>query len=221
MCIRFSSEEPNFAFQEKKPEPTSLPRDLRASDWLGLKSDDDFLAADATNTKTPAESPLLEGRPSPADKHITSAEAVEPSAPTDGAVNGTKQQASKTQLKEEDKDDWLTGTLIRKVASDAPLLERTPPSADSHAGSAPAAEPSLPQTDNTAKEVELEASKYQHEEQEEDDWLAAALRRKSRFKAEDSGLRQEQESTARWCGLTTVLQMLVCLLRLMVFLILQ
>lgn len=83
--------------------------------------------------------------------------------------------------------------------------------------SAPAAEPSLAQTDNTAKEVELEASKNQHEEQEEDDWLAAALRRKSRFKTEDSGLRQDQESTVRWCGFTTVLQIPVCLLRLIAF----
>lgn len=217
LCIRFSSEEPNIAFQEKKPKSTSSSRDRRASDWLGLKSDDDFLAADATNTKTPAESPLLDGRPSPTDKHVTSAEAVEPSSPTDEAVNGNKQQASKSQLKEEDKDDWLTGVLRRKVASEAPLLERTPPSADSHTGSAPTADPSLAQTENIATEVELEASKNQHEEQEEDDWLAAALRRKSRFKAGDSGLRQEQESTVRWCGLTTVLQVLVCLLRLIAF----
>lgn len=211
----------DFAFLEKKPKPTSSSRDCRASDWLGLKSDDDFLAADATNTKTPAESPLLERRPSPTDNYITSAEAAEPSAPTDEAVSETKQQASKSQRKEKDKDDLLTGVLRKKALSETPLLERRLPSADSHTGSAPAAEPSLAQTDNAAKEVELEASKNQHKEQEEDDWLAAALRRKSRCKAEDSGLRQDQESTVRWCGFTTVFQMLCVCSGWLLFLILQ
>lgn len=218
LCFRFSSEEPDFAFLEKKPKPTSSSRDRRPSDWLGLKSNDDFLAADATNTKSPAESPQLERRPPPADSNVTTAEAVEPSAHNDEAVTITKQQDSKSQLKEEDKDDWLAGVLRKKVLSEAPLLERRPSSADSHTGSAPAAVASMAQTDKTAKQAP-EASKNQHKEPEEDDWLAAALRRKSRFKAEDSGLREEadRESTVRGCGFTAVLQMLVCLLRLIAF----
>lgn len=210
MCIRFSSEEPNFGFLEKKPKPAPSSRDRRASDWLGLKSDDNCPAADAPNTKTPAESSLLERRASSADNHVTPAEAVEASVPTDVAVNETKQQASKSQPKEEDKDDWLTGALRRKALSEAPLLERRLSSADSHAGFAPATEPSPAQTENTIKEVGLEAPKNQQQEQEADDWLAAALRRKSRFKAEDPGLRQGQESAVRWCGFTTVPQMCVC-----------
>lgn len=215
LSIRFSSEEPNFAFLEKKPKPTSSSRDRRGSDWLGLKSDDDFLAADATNAKTPAESPLLEKRPSPADNHATSAEALAPSAPTDEAVNETKRQASKSQPKEEDKDDWLAGVLRKKALPQPSFLETRSSSADSQVGSAPATSPSLTQTNNTAKEVEPEASKTQQEEEE--DWLAAALRRKSRLKAEDSGLQQDQGSPVRWCGCPTVLQMLVRLLGLIAF----
>ncbi|CAG02682.1 unnamed protein product [Tetraodon nigroviridis] len=133
---------------------------------------------------------FTERRASSADNHVTPAEAVEASVPTDVAVNETKQQASKSQPKEEDKDDWLTGALRRKALSEAPLLERRLSSADSHAGFAPATEPSPAQTENTIKEVGLEAPKNQQQEQEADDWLAAALRRKSRFKAEDPGLRQ-------------------------------
>lgn len=197
MCIRFSSEEPNFGFLEKKPKPAPSPRDQRASDWLGLKSDDDFLAADVPNTKTPAESPLLERRASLADNHVTPAEAVKPSGPTDEVVNETKQQPSKSQPKEQDKDDWLAGVLRRKAVSEAPLMERRLSLADSHVGSAPATDPGPAQTDNTTKEGELVALKNRHQEQEEDDWLAAALRRKSRFKAEEPGLRQDQESAVR------------------------
>lgn len=217
LSLRFSPEEPNFAFLEKQPKPTSSSRDRRGSDWLGLKLDDDFLAADATNGKTPAESPLLEKRPSPADNHAPSAEALAPSAPTDEAVNDTKQQASKSQPKEEDKDDWLAGVLRKKALPQPSFLERRAPSADSQVVSAPAAEPSLTQTNNTAKEVEPEASKNQQQEEEEEDWLAAALRRKSRLKAEDSGLRQDQGSPVRWCGFPIVLQMLVRLLGLIAF----
>uniref|UniRef100_H3D214 Fas-binding factor 1 C-terminal domain-containing protein n=1 Tax=Tetraodon nigroviridis TaxID=99883 RepID=H3D214_TETNG len=152
---RFSSEEPNFGFLEKKPKPAPSSRDRRASDWLGLKSDDNCPAADAPNTKTPAESSLLERRASSADNHVTPAEAVEASVPTDVAVNETKQQASKSQPKEEDKDDWLTGALRRKALSEAPLLERRLSSADSHAGFAPATEPSPAQTENTINYKQL------------------------------------------------------------------
>lgn len=213
LCIRFSSEVPSFAFPEKKPKATSSFRDRRGSDWLGLKLDDDFRAADATNTKTPVESPLLKKRSSPADNHVTSTEALAPPSPTDEAVDDTKQQASKSQLKEEDKDDWLAGMLRKKALPQAPFSERRPPSADGHVGSVPAAKPSLTQTHNTAKEVEPEAST----KQQEDDWLGAALRRKSRFKAEGSGLRQDQGSPVRWGGFTTVSQMLVRLHGLIAF----
>eukprot|EP00066_Takifugu_rubripes_P012867 XP_011602133.1 PREDICTED: fas-binding factor 1 isoform X2 [Takifugu rubripes] len=179
--LRFSSEEPDISLPEKKPKPTSSSRDHRASDWLGLRSDDDVPAADAINTKTPAEAPVLERRPSPADTNITSAEATKRSAPTDEVLNETKQESLKSHFKEEDKDDWLPGTLRRKALSESASSERRPPSTDRQASA---------HTDDAAKEVQPEASKDQHKG-EEDDWLAAVLRRKTRIRAEDSGPRQD------------------------------
>lgn len=131
----------------------------------------------------------MERRPSPADTNIPSAEATKPSAPTDDVVNETKQESLKSHFKEGDKDDWLSGTLRRKALSEAPSSERRPPSTDRQA-SAP--------TDDAAQEVQPEASKDQHQG-EEDDWLAAVLRRKTRVKAEDSGPRPDVvlESTVR------------------------
>lgn len=186
LCIRFSSDEPDFALPEKKPNPTSSSRDRRASDWLGLRSDDDFLAAGAANTKSPSETPLLERRPSPADTVITSAEATEPSVMTNEVINKTNKESSKSNFKEEAKDDWLSGALRRKAPSESPFSERRPPSTVSHAGSAPVTENGSGQTDD----ARTETSKNQHKG-EEDDWLAAVLRRKTRVKAEDTGLRQE------------------------------
>lgn len=87
----------------------------------------------------------------------------------------------KSHFKEEDKDDWLPGTLRRKALSESPSSERRPPSTDRQASA---------QTDGAAKEVQPEASKDQNKG-EEDDWLAAVLRRKTRIKAEDSGPRQD------------------------------
>lgn len=190
LCIRFSSDEPDFALPEKKPKPTSSSRDRRASNWLGLRSDDDFLAADAANTKGPSETPLLERRPSPADTFITSAEATEPSALTNEVINKTNKESSKSHFKEEAKDDWLSGALRRKAPSESPLSERRSPSTVSHAGSAPVTEHGSGQTDDAAKEAQPETSKNQHKG-EEDDWLAAVLRRKTRVKAENAGPRQE------------------------------
>ncbi|TNM96775.1 hypothetical protein fugu_014931 [Takifugu bimaculatus] len=179
--LRFSSEEPDISLPEKKPKPTSSSRDHRASDWLGLRSDDDVPAADAINTKTPAEAPVLERRPSPADTNIASAEATKRSAPTDEVLNETKQESLKSHFKEEDKDDWLPGTLRRKALSESASSERRPPSTDRQASA---------HTDDAAKEVQPDASKDQHKG-EEDDWLAAVLRRKTRIRAEDSGPRQD------------------------------
>lgn len=104
-------------------------------------------------------------------------------------VNETKQEPLKIHFKEEDKDDWLPGTLRRKALSESPSSERRPPLTDSNASA---------QTDDAAKEVQPEASKDQHKGEEED-WLAAVLRRKTRIKAEDSDPRQDMvlESTLR------------------------
>lgn len=101
-------------------------------------------------------------------------------------VNETKQESLKSHFKEEDKDDWLPGTLRRKALSESPSSERRPPSTDRQASA---------QTDEG---VQPEASKDQPKG-EEDDWLAAVLRRKTRVKAEDSGPRQDVdlESTLR------------------------
>lgn len=181
----------NFDFPEKKPKSTSTPG-RRASDWLGLKSDGDFLADDATSTKTPAES-LFEGKPSPANTHVPSAVETETSTRTDEVITDVKQEASKSQPKEDD-HDWLAGVLRRKALPKSPFVERRTPS-NGHGGSAPAAEHGPAQTDDTAEEAQPEASESQHKEQE-DDWLAAALRRKARFKDEDSGLRQEADLEA-------------------------
>lgn len=153
-------------------------------------SDDDFLAADAANTKGPSETPLLERRPSPADTLITSAEATEPSALTNEVINKTNKESLKSHFKEEAKDDWLSGALRRKAPSESPLSERRSPSTVSQAGSAPVTEHGSGQTDDAAKEAQPETSKNQHKG-EEDDWLAAVLRRKTRVKAEDAGPRQE------------------------------
>lgn len=123
----------------------------------------------------------MERRPSPPDTNITSAEATQPSASTDKVVNETKQESSKSHFKKEDQDDWLPGALRRKALSESPLSERRPPSTDGHVSA---------QTDDPAKGAQPEASKTPHKG-EEDDWLAAVLRRKTRIKAEDSGLRQD------------------------------
>lgn len=183
----------NFDFPEKKPKSSSSPGGRRASDWLGLKSDGDSLAAETTSTKTPAEF-LFEGKPSPGDTHIPSAVEKEPSAPSDEVITDAKREAPKSQLKEDDQDDWLAGVLRRKALPESPPVERRTPS-NGHGGSAPAAEHGPAQADDTAKEAQPVASESHHKEQE-DDWLAAALRRKARFKAEDSGLRQEADPEA-------------------------
>lgn len=122
----------------------------------------------------------MERRPSPGDSD-TSAEATKRSAPTDDVANETKQESLKSHFKEEDKDDWLPGTVRRKALSESPSSERRPPSADRQASA---------QTDDPAQEVQPEASKDQPRG-EEDDWLAAVLRRKTRVKAEDSGPRPD------------------------------
>lgn len=122
----------------------------------------------------------MERRPSPADTN-TSAEATKRSAPKDDVANETKQESLKSHFKEEDKEDWLPGTVRRKALSESPSSERRPPSAEKQASA---------QTDDAAQEVKPEASKDQHKG-EEDDWLAAVLRRKTRAKAEDSGPRPD------------------------------
>ncbi|XP_073351461.1 fas-binding factor 1 homolog isoform X2 [Pagrus major] len=124
--VRFSTED--VSSPEKKPKP-STPTTLRhrnSADWLGLKTDDDqtFLDFDAKETKAATESPKApsspasERRPSLTGSHATSAAkmAADTRAPTDNITKQTKPEVSKSQKKEEEDDDWLSGALSRKKA---------------------------------------------------------------------------------------------------------
>ncbi|XP_042248402.1 fas-binding factor 1 homolog isoform X3 [Thunnus maccoyii] len=123
--VRFSTEDVSASTPEKKPKPTTAPTSARSrnsADWLGLKTNDDYVEDDAKEKKTSAESPkvpsspLLERKSSLTGGHATSAAklSADTSAPTENITKQTKPEVSKSRKTEEEEDDWLAGALSRK-----------------------------------------------------------------------------------------------------------
>ncbi|KAK5914292.1 hypothetical protein CgunFtcFv8_008746 [Champsocephalus gunnari] len=123
--VRFSTEDVSPSTPEKKPKPSTpiSTRQRPSADWLGLKTNDDqmFVEDEAKETSTaspiPPSSPsLLEKRPSLTGSNATLAAKVAADTPTVPATvaKQTQPEVSKSQLKEEEEDDWLAGALSRK-----------------------------------------------------------------------------------------------------------
>lgn len=123
--VRFSTEDVSASTPEKKPKPTATPTSARSrnsADWLGLKTNDDYVEDDAKEKKTSAESPkvpsspLLERKSSLTGGHAASAAklSADTSAPTENITKQTKPEVSKSWKTEEEEDDWLAGALSRK-----------------------------------------------------------------------------------------------------------
>ncbi|XP_070704635.1 fas-binding factor 1 homolog [Pempheris klunzingeri] len=125
--VRFSTEDVSSSTPEKKPKPTtpSSSRHRNSADWLGLKANDEhtFLEGDAKETKASTESPKtpsspsLSRRPSLTGLATTAVKmAADASVPDDNVTRQTKPEASKSQKREDEADDWLAGALNRKKA---------------------------------------------------------------------------------------------------------
>lgn len=125
MCIiRFSTEDVSASTPEKKPKPTTptSTRSRNSADWLGLKTNDDYVEDEAKEKKTFIESPkapsspLLERKPLLTGGHATSAVKLpaDTSAQSEDIVKKTKPEVSRRQKTEEEEDDWLSGALSRK-----------------------------------------------------------------------------------------------------------
>ncbi|XP_044187427.1 fas-binding factor 1 homolog isoform X5 [Thunnus albacares] len=123
--VRFSTEDVSASTPEKKPKPTAAPTSARSrnsADWLGLKTNDDYVEDDAKEKKTSTESPkvpsspLLERKSSLTGGHAASAAklSADTSAPTENITKQTKPEVSKSRKTEEEEDDWLAGALSRK-----------------------------------------------------------------------------------------------------------
>ncbi|KAK5885222.1 hypothetical protein CesoFtcFv8_018955 [Champsocephalus esox] len=122
--VRFSTEDVSPSTPEKKPKPSTpiSTRQRPSADWLGLKTNDDqmFAEDEAKETSTaspiPPSSPSLEKRPSLTGSNATLAAKVAADTPTVPATiaKQTQPEVSKSQLKEEEEDDWLAGALSRK-----------------------------------------------------------------------------------------------------------
>ncbi|KAM7372216.1 hypothetical protein PAMP_009399 [Pampus punctatissimus] len=118
--VRFSTEDVSVSTPEKKPKPITptSTRSRNSADWLGLKTNDDYVEDDAKEKQTSIESPkapsssLLERKSSPAGGHAKTAADI--SAPTENIAKQMKPEVSKSQKKEEEEDDWLAGALSRK-----------------------------------------------------------------------------------------------------------
>lgn len=118
--IRFSTEDVSASTPEKKPKPTTATstRSRNSADWLGLKTDDDYVEDDAKEKKTFVESPkapsspLIERKPLLTGSHASS--AVKSPADTSAQPQQTKPEVSRSQKKDEEEDDWLAGALSRK-----------------------------------------------------------------------------------------------------------
>ncbi|XP_029997100.1 fas-binding factor 1 homolog [Sphaeramia orbicularis] len=119
--VRFSTEDVSASAVEKKPKPTLRHRN--SADWLGLKADDEhtYEEDDAKETKSSPESP----KPSPSERRPSLVAAPKTTAgdtpaPTDEPPKQSKPtEVSKSQKKEEEEDDWLSGALSRKKALSA------------------------------------------------------------------------------------------------------
>ncbi|XP_053194841.1 fas-binding factor 1 homolog [Scomber japonicus] len=124
--VRFSTEDVSASTPEKKPKPTTptSTRSRNSADWLGLKTNDDYVEDDAKEKKTFIESPkapsspLLERKPLLTGGHATSAVKLPAatSAQSENIAKKTKPEVSRSQKKEEEEedDDWLSGALSRK-----------------------------------------------------------------------------------------------------------
>ncbi|KAM7386603.1 hypothetical protein PAMA_009286 [Pampus argenteus] len=118
--VRFSTEDVSASTPEKKPKPITptSTRSRNSADWLGLKTNDDYVEDDAKEKKTSIESPkapsspLLERKSSLTGGHAKVTADI--SAPTDNIAKQMKPEVSKSQKKEEEEDDWLAGALSRK-----------------------------------------------------------------------------------------------------------
>ncbi|XP_068193921.1 fas-binding factor 1 homolog [Antennarius striatus] len=120
-----STDDDSSSTPENKPKPTtpnSSQQRNSAADWLCLKPNDDdlFLEADAAMAKTAAEStkassPSLERKPSLNGSHTYAAAAETPPSP-DQTEEPTKLEASKSQGRGQEKEDWLAAALHRKKA---------------------------------------------------------------------------------------------------------
>ncbi|CAK6963307.1 fas-binding factor 1 homolog [Scomber scombrus] len=123
--VRFSTEDVSASTPEKKPKPTTptSTRSRNSADWLGLKTNDDYVDDDAKEKKTFIESPkapsspLLERKPLLTGGHAASAVKLpaDTSAQSENIAKKTKPEVSRSQKKEEEEDDdWLSGALSRK-----------------------------------------------------------------------------------------------------------
>ncbi|XP_030646454.1 fas-binding factor 1 homolog [Chanos chanos] len=123
--VRFSTEDVSGSSPERKPKPStpSTPRTSRpASDWLGLKHDEDEEEEDQKPKVTEAPVAAAESpqRP-PSGSHGTSsskpAETVTPSPKT------SLPKAIRSREEEKEEDDWLAGALSRKRVQSASRSE--------------------------------------------------------------------------------------------------